>query len=284
MRLKTKLVSGWEDYQPQHVSATAKRELAGSPCKILSTHLHQMAVERAARNGTYDRHLQEILLEKKGDRADADIEILALDRLFRKSTAGIEPIKRFVGGLLSPLDLPNYPTELNCQIDVFAYAFLKGAKNFDLLLDCSANNREFVRARAGWLKSLRAIEQFELFGNFGRESGADLERYRWVRDIVIRPSSRDERRVLASLLVSGPSMLSQISADLGLNYDLGPRTLAGFLNSGVVVACQDVYGTRPSEATFKIDEASLPIAIYCVRETVGLDLLALLEDVLPSED
>ena len=283
MDLKAKLVSGWKDYAIEVSSTPANRKLEEIQSELLSSHLHKLAREQAKLNHSYPYHLQMALMGSKSARASAQVDVIALDRLFRKNVEGFKPIKQFVSGLLFPANIFDRSHTIICEIDVFAFAFLKEAKNFDVLLDCTENNQEFLNTREEWFKSLEAIEQFELFGTLPISvDRVDLECYLKLRTIVIRPSARDERRVLASLLVSGPSTLSQISDDLGLAYTLGPRTLFGLLDSGTVVRCRDRYATESSEeATFKIDEAALPIAIYCVRETVGLDPLAAFDDVLP---
>ena len=108
MRLTAKLTTGWDD-----------KNLLG----ISAEELHQSAL-----NGDdYINSLFSLLNQKKIDN------IYQLEKLFRKSSKGFKPIKKFVGALSTIEDIEG-KSEIACYINVFAYSFLKGAKNFDLLL------------------------------------------------------------------------------------------------------------------------------------------------------
>ena len=255
MRLQAQLTVGWHD-DPAAAFAAMQ--------------LH----EAASQSGEdYADRLRSSLEE--GQRVH---RIIGLDRLFRRSPSGFEPIKRFVSHLASLPERPSSPNSLICEIDAFAYAFLKGAKNFDLSLPLGdAGHSAFGRTRRSWERTLEAIARFERLGvALPADAGVGTTQYLAVRNIITRVSARDERRTITTLLVSGPSKLTEISEDLGLNYTLGPRILAAFESTGVIER-------RPDE-TYAISEAALPLAIFFLRETMGLDLLSVLPmSVLPKE-
>ncbi len=116
-------------------------------------------------------------------------------------------------------------------------------------------------------------ENFERLGKpIAKEASISADQYLALRRIVSRSSARDERRTLATLMVSGPSSMDDISQDLGLNYSLGQRAVAAFLEIGVV--------QRRSGEIFAVAESALPLTTFGLRESMGLDLL----NVLPKED
>lgn len=244
MRLAARLTTGWKDDPRAPYSATQ---------------LHETARQSA---GEYAAALAAALTS-----AARDIQIRGLDRLFRRRMGGFEPIKQLVGALASLPSSPAFPRPLLCHTDVFAFAFLKGAKNFDLLLPLDhAANADFRKTQASWVKTITALEHFERSGKaLPADADVTAEAYLAIRNIIARPSARDERRALATLLTSGPSTLDEITLDLGLNYTLGQRTLAVFEDIGVV--------ERRAAGVFSIAESALPRVVFCLRETMGLDLL-----------
>ena len=241
MKLTTKLTTGWKDIESE---ANAIK-------------LHNSALNNP--DGNYSN----FLINKIGSENFDGIH--QLEQLFRKSTIGFKPIKQFVGALTTFAD----NKELICYLDVFAYSFLKGAKNFDLLLPFDKkHNKEFIDIYKQWLKIFRKLEKFE---RFGKQNISDKQKkqYLELREIVARLSARDEIRTLATLLVSGPSTLEEVSEDLGLNYTLGQRTVGVFKNIDVV--------EKRDKEKYAIATEALPIVIFCLRETIGLDLLSNLD-------
>ena len=247
LKLTAKLTAGWDDENPTIL--TAKE-------------LHEAALE----DGNYIESLSSQLIQNKSN------EIYQLEQLFRKSTQGFQPIKKFVGALTLIEDQNKDKNEdkksLSCYINVFAYSFLKGAKNFDLLLPFDKKqNKEFIKTYKKWSEIIRNLEDFERYGqNISEEL---TEQYLALRKVVSRASVRDEIRTLATLLISGPSTLEQVSEDLGLNYTLGQRTVSLFENIGVVKKLELEIWMIATEA--------LPVVIFCLRETIGLDLLSNLD-------
>lgn len=253
MTLQTQLTVGWQD-DPQAPHAAAR--------------LDEAALQKG--NG-YTEALAETL--RSICRAGDNCTIAGLDRLLRRRTHGFEPIKRFVTALASLSAAEFSPATLVCQIDAFAYGFLKGTKNFDFLLPINpAINADFYSTQRHWLTTFAALEAFERSGKpLPAKAGVSSEQYLAFREIIARPSARDERRALATLLVSGPSTLDDISTDLGLNYTLGQRALTVFEAIGVI---EIRHG-----GSYAIAMPHLALTLFGLRETMGLDLLS----VLPKE-
>jgi hypothetical protein len=251
MQLQALLTVGWKT-DPQTPSSAAQ--------------LHKTAIQAG---GEYSD-----VLSAELKSISNDFQILGLEQLFRRHTDGFKPIKQFIGALVSLPTCEGYPNPLICHIDAFAYAFLKGAKNFDFLLPLGDEvNADFRNTHMAWSRTITSLEAFERVGEpLPKNSGVTAEQYLSLPKVIVRPSARDERGVLATLLVSGPSTLSEISTDLGLNYTLGQRTLATFEKMSVIER-------RPAEI-FGIAEAALPLVVFCLREAMGIDLLS----ILPSED
>ena len=208
----------------------------------------------------YEQHLRSIL-----ESQDQTYEFYEVDALFRKTTEGLQPIKRFFSNLIS-LD----PQSLNvksvhCHIDVFAYSFLKGAKNFDLFLPYyPQHNVEFEQTYHRWFSEIQALENFERFGAPLEKSQQD--NYLKFRHILTRQSARDELRALSCLLLNGPSTIKMISTDLGLNYSLSQRTIRVFEPASIV--------EHRGNGVYAIASSALPLAIFGLREVLGIDLLS----------
>ncbi|MDJ0582189.1 hypothetical protein [Crocosphaera sp.] len=246
MRLTAKLTTGWDD-----------KNLLG----ISAEELHQSAL-----NGDdYINSLFSLLNQKKIDN------IYQLEKLFRKSSKGFKPIKKFVGALSTIEDIEG-KSEIACYINVFAYSFLKGAKNFDLLLPLDEQqDKKFIKTYQNWGQQIYDLENFE-------RSGKEIEekikkQYLALREIVSRPSVRDEIRSLATLLISGPSTLNEVSNDIGLNYTLGQKTLGIFERIDVVKRQEQEKQKEKESTRYVIVKEALPVVIFCLRETIGLDLL-----------
>ena len=200
--------------------------------------------------------------------------ITGLDALFRRRTGGFAPLKQFLGALALLPPQSDYPQPLTCQIDAFAWSFLKGAKNLDLLLPAAPHSAAMRAEYQRWRKDIRALERFERLGLPLPQPGAiSADAYLALRAIVTRPSARDERRALASLLVSGPSTLAEITDDLGLNYSLGERSLAVFESKPLALL-------KRRDECFSLRAETLPLVLFGLRETMGLDLL---DTMIPSE-
>lgn len=200
--------------------------------------------------------------------------IHSCEMLFRRRAGGFGPLKEFLACALSP-ELGG--VEIECRFDAFAYAFLSSAKNMDLLLPVNANA---VSPRSDFGRVLRRLtadlHRLSVFERTGRRPGdAEMtDRYLATRRILSRASARDERRVLSTLFVSGPSTVLEISEDLGISQNLAARVLAMLTESGCVSA------RAAQRYAVDDDPRSLAVAYYLVRETLGLSLLSTLEQHL----
>lgn len=250
MKLQAVLSYGWPDHP-------------ASP--LLAATLHQVAREA---DSTGRASYLEALRFEPTLAARHHQAILGLDALFRRRTRGFDDLKQFLGALAQiPTD---HGPPLCCEIDGLAWNFLKGAKNLDLLLPADpAGSAPFFKKMQTWQTDIAELERFERFGVAA--PSVNTRAYLALRAIVTRPSARDERRALATLLVSGPSTLAEISTDLRLNYSLGERSLAVF--EGDPPAAIERRGER-----FAIRDSAMPIVLFCLRETMGLDLLPALPD------
>lgn len=243
MRLAAELTCGWQD-DPDAPLAAAR--------------LHR---EISARSGDYAELLACALRDAAPER-----RILGLDRLFRRRTGGSRPVRQLVGSLASLPDDADEPGTIVCEIDAFAYGFLAGAKNLDLVLPCKERNTVFWSTHEGWVRTWTALADFERVGQpLPPDCAISAEQYLSLRAIVVRPSARDERRSLATLLVSGPSARSELVADLGVSENLIRRILAALRATGVI-ECR--AGNR-----YAIVPGTLPLVTFALRETMGLNPL-----------
>lgn len=243
MKLEAFLTVGWGD-DPQAVFGASR--------------LHNVA-----RNSKdYLKGLAEEL-----DKAPPNTVISGLENLFRRRRKAFLPLRQFIGALTS-LPAPKALSEpVVCRIDVFAYAFLKMAKNLDFLVPRRLDGTdELSSVRTAWAEAILALEDFERTGEpLPAGIGITARRYLSLRDIISRSAARDELRSLVVLLTSGPSTLSEISIDLGLNHTLGQRTLSAYQQIGILE-------TRPG-GVLSIENKALPLVVFCLREKIGIDLL-----------
>jgi len=118
--------------------------------------------------------------------------------------------------------------EIECQFDLFAFAFLSDAKNVDLMWPIRHGSPFASPEHAKRLDlfdvELRSLEQFESSGVIP-EYVELSQTYLRVRQILSRQSCRDERRTIVALLVNGPSTAVELGKDLGISTNLSERVL-----------------------------------------------------------
>ncbi len=235
---------------------------------------HQFSARKLHDNAKGGEDYENTLLQQLRT-SSKPIIIHATEHLFRRNVNGFGGIKKFVASLMSIVTREKDIGEIYCLMDVFSYAFLKGAKNFDFQLPERKGNfpKEVVgldlfrKCEEKWEEEiLPALEEFERIGKpFPEGFNIEKEKYLGLRGILSRGSARDERRSLATLLVSGPSTMGEISKDLNLNYTLGNRILGIFADIGIVkVQDNDKY-------IISLDK--LPLVVFFLREIMGLDFL-----------
>ncbi|MGK7894809.1 MAG: hypothetical protein AB4372_14630, partial [Xenococcus sp. (in: cyanobacteria)] len=61
--------------------------------------------------------------------------------------------------------------------------------------------------------------------------------------------------------------------DIGLNYTLGQKTLGIFERIDVVKRQEQEKQKEKESTRYVIVKEALPVVIFCLRETIGLDLL-----------
>lgn len=159
---------------------------------------------------------------------------------------------------------------LRCGCNALVYGFLVGAKNFDFVLP-EADDRSvssFRRELPLWQSTIRELETFEREG----EALADTDlrnAYLHLRPIKMRASARDEQRCLCALLLGGPSTTEELKSDLGLSDDLLSRVITPFVSAGIVER-------MASTGSYVVSQGGLPLAIFLVRESIGVDPLSIL--------
>jgi hypothetical protein len=195
--------------------------------------------------------------------------VSGLDALFRRHGAGFEPVKRLVA-TLARLEAEGLGP-VRSRVNAITYAFLQGAKNFDLLLpEDRGVPGPFRAALPGWRAQIAALEAFERDGDRPADPWLG-DAYLRLRPILARGSARDERRSLAVLLIAGPSSLEEIERDLGLSYDLSQRVLAPLV-------AIDLVERSAADQRFAVTNRALPLVLFALRETLGIDPLAVLGD------
>ncbi len=192
--------------------------------------------------------------------------VQGVDKLFRRrGEVGVDPIKRFVKGLLECDD----DATLTCHIDYFAYVFLKGAKNFDFFFPAVKEDSQIQLAPLfgpdGVESIIGSIQDFEITGGGNLDKGIKAT-YLDARPLAQRESARDEWRTLGVLLYSGPSTLDSISKDLGLGYTLADRLLVPFRRCGLLRKDGAVYCLETAPA-------KMAITLALLRAVLGLNPL-----------
>jgi hypothetical protein len=201
------------------------------------------------------------------------LHIMGLDTLFRRQSLGFSAIKSLVSALsVFEHQSGNDSETLICGCNALVYAFLVGAKNFDFILpehnDHSVSS--FRCSLPAWTSTIEQLENFEREG-MSMSDRALQQTYLNIRPVMTRPTARDERRSLCTLLMSGPSTPDEITQDLGLPYTLSERVLSPFIESGIVES-------TGSDEQYVITRANIPLVVYLVRETLGVDPLKMLRD------
>lgn len=183
------------------------------------------------------------------------------ESLFRRTPSGFADLKKL------PSALANYPEKkCLCHFNAFSYSFLVGAKNYDLQIPEQRDNL-FRQSLPGFLRTLELLGEFEQTGrNF--PSTLDKNQHLQARSLLTRPSARDERRILAELLISGPSTIEQLTEELDLWPDLTDRILKALGTLNLVSRDDQVMSLNPD---------LLAVSYFLLRATFGLEPLVTLE-------
>lgn len=153
------------------------------------------------------------------------------------------------------------------HLHAFTYAFLRRAKNVDLYVE--ADDREIQDRLRALRSAMAALETFERDGTDLRGDYAPLKPlYLALRRVVARPSARDERRVLVHLVMNGPCSDADFAKDLGISENLAVR---------VRKALQPALTSEGDSNLHRISDEAMPVVLFVVRETTGVDPLAALD-------
>jgi len=216
---------------------------------------------------------QENLYNKLASKNNS-ISILSMEQLFHRHINGFGEIKQFVGDLSYLLMTDQLKQSPICFLNAFTFAFLASAKNFDLLMDIV--NQQEVKTKVELLvNEINNLAEFERRGKPLAEAYSSLKTpYLSLRQIIARPSARDEQRILSLVLLSGLTTFAQLEASVDGNTSLVQRILALFKEINVIVEVQSKYC---------INENNLAIVLFCLRETQGLDPISMLENLVRDQ-
>ncbi len=264
-KLALKLIDGW--HSPHAEQRCQARELHDIATKAANDAKDQGA-EQKQQNAAYQQSLAEQIKQRQLTA------IVELCNLFRRRAGGFGVINTFIGGLLDK----DTRFDGQCEINLFAYAFLKHAKNYDFFTRFDQQNLNDIQQVIDDLTlKIAQLEDFERLGTpLPTEIANTLKApYLKLRAIAARPAARDEQRTLACLLISGPSTAQEVKLDLDLNSSLDQRVMAALVATGTVVEQKNCH----NQEVYSLNTQTLPVVIFLVRETIGLDVIDLLDNI-----
>ncbi|WP_353572572.1 hypothetical protein [Candidatus Albibeggiatoa sp. nov. BB20] len=226
---------------------------------------------KAKQSDDYKAALKHIYTDLRGQLGEEKpMYIGSVGRLFRRRPDQFGAIKKFVRNSEKAID--ESLGTVYFEIDAFSYAFLKGAKNFDIIIpETDKIEGSYRKIRKSLLAEMSQLEEFEREGYKPRDKNV-MEKYLVLREVIASQAARDERRALATLLVSGPSTSEQIANDLGMPYGLSDLVLPLYEKIGIA-SRREEFG----ETVFAITEEALARVLFCLRETMGVDFIDVLE-------
>lgn len=243
---------------------------AGEQKGLDALELHRLAGRRP------EVPYEDVLLEQMQSRGAGHVN---MDQLFRRRKDRFTAINQFTAALLKVVDRVDHFKA--CRIDIFAFAFLKFAKNYDFFMQPQPGSLGALQSVvAEWQESVQALEDYERLGrDLEGAYAVHKEIYMQLRSVVARSAARDEQRTLAVLLASGPATLEDISKDLGLHYSLNQRVVKTLRETGAL-------DTRKidGESYYLINKAALAVVLFLTREIVGIDLLTMAVSLLGEND
>ena len=178
------------------------------------------------------------------------------------------PTKRRIAGFDAIKERIAKAQEEDIHLHAFTYAFLRKAKNVDLYAD--PDDTQIRQWLDDLRKSLAALEEFERDGVELTGPHSPLGPiYLELRRVFARASARDERRAMVHLLMNGPCSDADLAEDLSLSTNLAVRVRKALTPAIVPWGADNRYW---------ISDAALPIVVFLVRESIGIDLLEGLEN------
>lgn len=214
--------------------------------------------------------------------AKADTHIFGLDSLFRRTQGGFDSVIRFVEALADMPEIPYASVPLLCDVDLFAYTFLAETRHFERLLPLMQHSgTPLVQTLNDCQLAMQSLETFERTGTLpARMDELDAQRYLALRRAVMQPVAHDELKVLSALAISGPSKTDNLARELMLDKKKTYQILEQFKSIGIVSSRQGRPGQHAAETTFSISKVSIPLVMFVLKETLGLDLMSDLLDLV----
>ncbi|NQY37257.1 MAG: hypothetical protein HRT37_20305 [Alteromonadaceae bacterium] len=237
--------------------------------ELVAKNLHSIAVTGEKNKET----TYQLSIEKQLQERDSNT-IYQLDELLRKRIDGFDDIQKLTGAMLGAAK----PINVIFEINIFAYAYLKYVKNYDIFMSPTQNCLVDIEPEIKkWKSIVKALEDFERLGQDLSQELAYLKvPYLKLRAIVARSTARDEQRALAVLFISGPSNSKDIGLDLGLNYSLNKRIMTAMVTTGTI---SDNRINSQGEIVYALKDETIPIVMFLVREIIGLDLISMIENI-----
>ncbi len=219
--------------------------------------------------------------------APVPLTLYGLEQLFRRRVGGYRALRQFLGQL-THLAAPGTGAGrgaskangavIRCRIDVFAYGFLAAAGRLGgVLAEGPGGEGPFRSLWPHWQQVFNALARLEdpqgRWTMVRQGGGQGLPealgaRYGALRQLLGHPAGRDEGRLLATLLINGPSTRPQLAKDLGLATVPPPGVMAGLVNAGAVILGPDERHRIPQEA--------LPVVAFALARHWGIDPLGAL--------
>lgn len=170
-----------------------------------------------------------------------------------------------------PEALASVDDEQSYPVPLFEYLYRVRPRNADLFLPADKPSDPF-RNRLGALR--QQAEDLERLERFGERPGdtVDTDLYLgdagWpgLRTLALRPTTRDEIRLLAALLTRGPQTDDELAADLKVQANLVPR-LAKALGRSMRQVERDGRKVR------LLEDDALGSVLFVLRAKMGLNPL-----------
>lgn len=194
--------------------------------------------------------------------------VVRFERLVRRRPGGVETALSVLRALATRL--PD-PACVELEIDLFAYDYLAGTTDFDLLVS-PAKDSPAAAIWPAWQAALFALQQFETEGRPpGSTAEVDVDHYLEIRSSVMRSDSNLLRRLLAALLVAGPSTTDELAQDVRARPDIVLQTLWVLAGSAAVAEVED--------GLWVVAAPALPPVLFLLQSSLGLDPLARIRSV-----
>ena len=191
------------------------------------------------------------------------LRVVRFERLVRRRPGGVETALSVLRALATRL--PDHAC-VELEIDLFAYDYLAGATAFDLLARPSTDSPAAAVLPA-WQAALFALQQLETEGRPPDPTAkVDVDHYLEIRSAMMQGNSNLLRKLLAALLVAGPSTTDELAQDVRARPDTALQTLWVLAGSAAVAQVED--------GLWVVAAPALPPVLFLLQSSLGLDPLA----------